>query len=229
MTGLRSAGTMDLFADAPAAPGGPRIEPLADGAVVLRSYAAAQAEALWLEACSVIEAAPLRRMFTPGGLRMAVAMTNCGALGWVSDRSGYRYDALDPEMGCAWPPMPGAMRGLAQAAAAAAGFPGFEPDACLVNRYEPGTRLSLHQDRDEKDMAQPIVSVSLGLPATFLFGGLKRHEPTRRVPLAHGDIVVWGGPSRLRYHGVLAIRDGWHPLTGACRINLTFRRAAGRA
>lgn len=220
------AGTMDLFADPPPVPVGPRVEPLADGAMVLRGFATATAGTLWREIGRVIEAAPLRHGVTPGGLRMSVAMTNCGALGWVSDRSGYRYDAVDPDDGRAWPSMPGPMRGLALAAAAAAGFPGFEPDACLINRYEPGTRLSLHQDRDEKDLRQPIVSVSLGLPAVFLFGGLKRNDPTVRVPLAHGDVVVWGGPSRLRHHGVLAIRDGWHPLTGASRVNLTFRRAS---
>lgn len=220
---------MDLFADQAAAPDGPRVEPLADGAVVLRGFATTTAEDLLREARGVIESAPLRRMLTPGGLRMAVAMTNCGALGWVSDRTGYRYDALDPSSSRPWPTMPAAMRALARSAAAAAGFPAFEPDACLINRYEPGTRLSLHQDRDERDHGHPIVSVSLGLPAVFLFGGLKRNDPTARVPLTHGDIVVWGGPSRLRYHGVLAVKEGWHPATGACRVNLTFRRAGCRS
>lgn len=219
-------GTMDLFADQPAAAQHPRAEPLADGAVVLRGFALQEAEALWGEVDRVIGAAPLRRMVTPGGLQMAVPMTNCGALGWVSDRKGYRYDAVDPDSGRRWPGMPAAWKAIARAAAAEAGFAGFEPDACLVNRYEPGTRLSLHQDRDEKDYSQPIVSMSLGLPATFLFGGAKRTDRTARVPLRHGDVVVWGGPSRLHYHGVLPIRDGWHPLTGACRVNLTFRRAS---
>lgn len=223
---MRSAGTMDLFAELPPGPGGASVEPLADGAMVLRRFASAQAERLWQDAGRVIAAAPLRHMVTPGGLRMAVAMTNCGALGWVSDRRGYRYEPVDPDSGKPWPPMPPSMRGLAEAAAAAAGFPGFEPDACLVNRYTPGTRLSLHQDRDEPDRGPPIVSVSLGLPAVFLFGGLRRSDPAMRVPLAHGDVVVWGGPARLRYHGVLAIQDGWHPLAGACRVNLTFRRAS---
>ena len=219
------AGTPDLFAEAPVE--GPRVEPLADGAAVLRGFVLATAEDHWRDIGQVIEAAPLRRMLTPGGLRMSVAMTNCGALGWVSDRRGYRYDPVDPDSGRAWPEMPAALRSAARAAAAAAGFDGFDPDACLVNRYEPGTRLSLHQDRDEQDFTQPIVSMSLGLPAVFLFGGLKRRDPTVRVPLCHGDVVVWGGPSRLRHHGVMAIRDGWHPLTRACRVNLTFRRAAG--
>lgn len=220
------AATMDLFADHPAAADAPRVEPLADGAAVLRGFVADAAEELWREISRVIEAAPLRKMVTPGGRQMSVAMTNCGALGWVSDRRGYRYDAVDPDSGRPWPDMPQALQNVARAAAAAAGFPGFDPDACLINRYEPGTRLSVHQDRDEADFGQPIVSVSLGLPAVFLFGGLKCNDRTVRVPLSHGDVVVWGGPSRLRHHGVLAVRDGWHPLAGACRVNLTFRRAS---
>lgn len=219
-------GTLDLFADAPAGSVGWHVEPLAEGAVVLRGFAADMAAELWREIGHVIAAAPLRRMVTPGGLPMSVAMTNCGALGWVSDRSGYRYDAVDPHSGRAWPDMPAAGQALARSAAAAAGFAGFAPDACLVNRYAPGTKLSLHQDRDEQDFSQPIVSVSLGLPAMFQFGGLKRSERCVRVPLLHGDVVVWGGPSRLRHHGVLTLREGWHPLTGACRVNLTFRRAS---
>lgn len=231
---------MDLFGDEPgdgrgaptdtpalhtAAPPPPRTEALADGAVVLRGGAAGLAAALWQDVGHVTGAAPLRHLVTPGGRPMAVAMTNCGARGWVSDRRGYRYTAQDPRSGQAWPDMPATWRALAQSAAAAAGFVGFEPDACLVNRYEPGTALSLHQDRDEHDLGHPIVSVSLGLPAVFLFGGLQRRDRCLRVPLQHGDVVVWGGPSRLRFHGVQALRDGWHPLTGACRVNLTFRRA----
>ena len=156
---------------------------------------------------------------------MSVAMSNCGDLGWVSDRSGYRYDTVDPESGKRWPVMPGSLLALARLAAARAGFSGFEPDACLVNRYEPGARLTLHQDRNERDFSEPIVSVSLGLPAMFLFGGPKRSDKTVRVPLVHGDVVVWGGAARLHHHGVLAIKDGMHALTGAFRINLTFRRA----
>ena len=157
---------------------------------------------------------------------MSVAMTNCGAAGWVTDRTGYRYDRHDPESGRRWPTMPDVFADLAAQAAARAGFDGFAPDACLVNHYEPGTRLSLHQDKDERDFEAPIVSVSLGLPAVFLFGGLHRAETPRRVPLAHGDVVVWGGPARLRYHGVLPLETGHHPLMGARRINLTFRKAA---
>lgn len=217
--------TLDLFDGLSEALDAARIEPLVDGAAVLRGFAAAAAEDLWLDIGRVVEAAPLRRMVTPGGLPMSVAMTNCGARGWVSDRKGYRYDVADPESGRAWPRMPTAMQHLAQTAAAVAGFPGFDPDACLINRYAPGTRLSLHQDRDEQDFKHPIVSVSLGLPALFQFGGLKRTDRAMRVPLRHGDVVVWGGPSRLRFHGVLPLPDGWHPMTGACRVNLTFRRA----
>lgn len=227
MVVIGQAGTMDLFADLAPAADGPRVEPLADGAVVLRGFAKATADTLWLEIGRVIEAAPLRHLVTPGGLRMSVAMTNCGKLGWVSDRRGYRYDPVDPDSGRAWPPLPAALQGLARDAAAAAGFAAFEPDACLVNRYEPGARLSLHQDRDEIDFGQPIVSLSLGLPAVFLFGGAKRNDGTVRVPLVHGDVVVWGGASRLSFHGVLAVKDGWHPMTGACRVNVTFRRASG--
>jgi len=152
-------------------------------------------------------------------------MTNCGALGWITDRTGYRYDAIDPLTGEPWPAMPPSLLRLATSAAAKAGFPDFQPDACLVNRYEPGTRLSLHQDRNERDFSQPIVSVSLGLPATFLFGGLKRADKTLRIPLSHGDVAVWGGPARLRYHGVSPLKDGEHPLWGRRRINLTFRKA----
>ena len=164
-------------------------------------------------------------MITPGGFRMSVAMTNCGVLGWVSDRSGYRYDVMDPEGSQPWPPMPDPFLRLATRAAAKAGFQKFVPDACLINRYDPGARLTLHQDKNELDYDQPIVSVSLGLPATFLFGGLKRADKTIRVQLRHGDVVVWGGPARLRYHGVLQLKEGHHPLTGGHRINLTFRKA----
>ena len=215
--------TFDLFDAQDAVE--PATEPIAEGAVVLRAFARAVQDGLLADVTAVIAAAPLRHLVTPGGLRMAVAMTNCGALGWLSDRRGYRYDALDPERGVPWPPMPDSFLRLAREAAAAAGFAGFTPDAGLINRYVPGTKLSLHQDRDERDHGAPIVSVSLGLPAVFLFGGSKRTDKARRVSLRHGDVVVWGGPSRLRFHGVLALADGEHPLLGRQRINLTFRRA----
>lgn len=202
-----------------------RTEPLAPGAAVLRGFARAGDAALLADLAHVTGAAPFRHMLTPNGLRMSVAMTNCGALGWVSDKTGYRYDPADPETGRPWPCLPASFLLLASDAAAQAGFEGFVPDACLVNRYEPGARLSLHQDRDERDFGAPIVSVSLGLPAVFLFGGGSRSDKALRVPLAHGDVVVWGGPARLRYHGVLALKDGRHPLLGPRRINLTFRKA----
>jgi alkylated DNA repair protein (DNA oxidative demethylase) len=220
--------TLDLF-DA-TVDGVPPVEPstlpLADGAMLLRRFALPVQGELLADLRDVIERAPFRHLVTPGGLRMSVAMTNCGARGWVSDRTGYRYDVLDPESGSPWPAMPDSFARLAVGAAAQAGFSGFEPDACLVNRYEPGAKLSLHQDRDERDMGAPIVSVSLGLPAVFLFGGLRRADKPARLPLAHGDVVVWGGPSRLRFHGVMPVMQGHHPLLGNQRINLTFRKAA---
>jgi alkylated DNA repair protein (DNA oxidative demethylase) len=204
----------------------PASRPLAPGAVLLAGFARADAPRLLADVQAVAAAAPFRHLITPGGFRMSVAMTNCGSLGWVSDASGYRYDRDDPDSGRPWPAMPPSLLALATGAAARAGFPGFQPDACLVNRYEPGARLTLHQDKDEHDFGAPIVSVSLGLPAVFQFGGLKRAERPARVPLFHGDVVVWGGPSRLRFHGVLPVADGWFEGVGRCRINLTFRRAA---
>jgi alkylated DNA repair protein (DNA oxidative demethylase) len=201
-------------------------EPLCDGAVLLRGFARASEVTLVDGVREVVAQAPLRHMITPGGLRMSVAMTNCGSLGWVSDRAGYRYASLDPASGRPWPAMPAAFASLAADAAEAAGFANFDPDVCLVNRYEEGTRLSLHQDRDERDYEKPIVSVSLGVGAMFLFGGLKRSDRVTRVRLEHGDVVIWGGPARLRYHGVLPLEPGSHPLTGAQRFNLTFRKAA---
>jgi alkylated DNA repair protein (DNA oxidative demethylase) len=204
---------------------GERPEPLAEGAVVLRGFARGEATALLAAVRKVTAAAPFRNMITPGGLRMSVAMTNCGRAGWVTDRRGYRYEAADPMTGRTWPPIPVSFRELAVSAADAAGFAGFEPDACLVNRYEPGTRLSLHRDENERDLSAPIVSVSLGLPAVFLFGGLSRGDRPRRIPLESGDVVVWGGPARLTYHGVALLADGEHPITGRCRINLTLRKA----
>lgn len=200
-------------------------ERLAPGACVLRGLASDIAGNLLDGIDRIAARAPFRRLVTPGGKTMSVAMTNCGALGWCSDRRGYRYTRDDPETGAAWPAMPAPFAAFARDAAREAGFDDYAPDVCLINRYEPGTRLTLHQDQDECDHHSPIVSVSLGLPATFLFGGFARSDPQQRVPLAHGDVVVWGGPSRMRYHGVLPIRSDTHPLTGACRYNLTFRVA----
>jgi alkylated DNA repair protein (DNA oxidative demethylase) len=213
---------LELFASAPPLRGQ---EPLAEGALVLRGYALDDMPELLDQLRQLLAITTLRHMTTPGGKRMAVAMSNCGPLGWVSDRRGYRYQSFDPLTDTAWPAMPPSFRALAERAAAHAGYPRFDPDACLVNRYEPGTRLTLHQDRDENDRRAPIVSVSLGLPAVFLFGGAERRDPTRRVPLGHGDVVVWGGPSRLNYHGVMPIKAGLHPELGSYRYNLTFRRA----
>jgi alkylated DNA repair protein (DNA oxidative demethylase) len=193
---------------------------LAQSAYVLHRFAAAAGEELVQEILSVAARAPFRNMITPGGRRMSVAMTNCGNIGWVTDAAGYRYQAAEP-----WPAMPTLFADFALRAAQQAGFDNFHPDACLINRYEPGTRLTLHQDRDEKDFEQPIVSVSLGLPCKFLFGGTKRSDRVRRILLEHGDVVVWGGISRLVYHGVDTLADGTHPLTGSLRYNLTFRRA----
>jgi len=198
---------------------------LADGAALLQGFAAARSDNLLSALQSIVSAAPFRHMVTPGGFRMSVAMTNCGHAGWVSDPSGYRYDPVDPNTGQPWPAMPAVFFDVATQAAAAAGFENFEPDACLVNRDEPRTRISLHQDKDERDFTAPIVSVSLGLPAVFLFGGLKRSERPVRIPVKNGDVVVWGGPSRLVYHGVAPLPEGEHPATGRTRINLTFRKA----
>ncbi|HEY3328256.1 MAG TPA: DNA oxidative demethylase AlkB [Novimethylophilus sp.] len=215
---------MNLFRDVASEPWQ---EPLGPGAVVLRGFAIDDAAALLAAVETVAAKSPFRRMVTPGGFEMSVAMTNCGQLGWTSDRSGYRYDPADPLTGRRWPEMSEALLKLASSAATTAGFDEFVPDACLINRYQPGARLTLHQDKNERDFSQPIVSVSLGVPAVFLFGGLRRSDKTRRVPLVHGDVVVWGGPARLRYHGVLALKENHHPPLGSHRINLTFRKAGG--
>jgi alkylated DNA repair protein (DNA oxidative demethylase) len=213
----------DLFGDAsdPVR----RDEPLDGGAVLLRGFALAEETALLAALDAILAQAPWRHMTTPGGRRLSVAMTNAGPLGWLSDRRGYRYEPNDPLSGQPWPAMPPAFQRLAAAAAAHAGFAGFEPDACLINRYTTGTRLGLHQDRDERDLTQPIVSVSLGIPAIFLFGGEHRSDRRLRVPLIHGDVVVWGGPARLRHHGILPVKADQHAVLGDCRINLTLRRA----
>src|SRR6266571_4581241 len=193
----------------------PSHERLDEGAVLLRGFATAEAPLLVEEVAVVAQAAPFRHLVTPGGYTMSVAMTNCGRVGWVSDRKGYRYDPLDPDTNSPWPALPGAFLDLARRAAAEGGFPDYDPDACLINRYIAGAKLGLHQDRDEKDQWAPIVSVSLGLPAVFLWGGKRRSDPVRRLRLESGDIAVWGGPARFTYHGVAPLSDGHHPLTGA--------------
>lgn len=201
-------------------------EPLCEGALVLRGFALEHDAAIFAALQNILTKSPLRHMITPGGFRMSVAMSNCGTYGWVTDRRGYRYDKIDPECGQAWPAMPELFVKLAQEAAAQAGYQDFVPDACLINRYEADARMSLHQDKNERDFTQPIVSVSLGIPAMFLFGGMQRADKAIRVPLAHGDVVVWGGSARLRYHGVLALKTATHPLVGEHRINLTFRKVS---
>ncbi|MHC4048709.1 DNA oxidative demethylase AlkB [Bradyrhizobium sp. 25ACV] len=214
--------TADLFDSVAEAQ--PSREEIADGAVLLRGFVKPIETELIAAVRAIVAQSPFRRMTTPGGHLMSVAMTNCGERGWITDHTGYRYDPIDPRTGAPWPEMPPVLRDLARHAAEQGDFQNFAPDACLVNRYEPGTRLSLHQDKDELDYAAPIVSVSLGLPATFLFGGLVRSDKPRRFRLVHGDVVVWGGASRLAYHGVAPLADGEHALLGRKRINLTFRR-----
>jgi alkylated DNA repair protein (DNA oxidative demethylase) len=198
-------------------------ERLGPGTVVIREFA--ENLDLLADLKQVVLQARFRHMVTPGGFEMSVAMTNCGTFGWITDRAGYRYDRIDPLSGKPWPAMPASFLSLATRAAARAEYPDFVPDACLINRYQPGAKLSLHQDKDERDYAHPIVSVSLGLPAVFQFGGMQRKDKTIRVTLNHGDVMVWGGPDRLRFHGVLPITQGVHWVLGQNRINLTFRRA----
>ena len=202
----------------------PSREPLEEGAVLLRGFATPDAPALVSEIAHIAETAPFRHLVVPGGHTMSVAMTNCGRTGWVSDRTGYRYDPVDPSTGQRWPSMPAIFLDLAGRAAAEAGFARYDPDACLINRYAAGAKLGLHQDRDENDPVAPIVSVSLGLPATFLWGGKHRSDPVRRMRLESGDVAVWGGPARFVYHGVAPLKAGDHPLTGDVRLNLTFRK-----
>ncbi|MGZ3422296.1 MAG: DNA oxidative demethylase AlkB [Polyangiales bacterium] len=211
---------LELFDDPP----GTRVE-LGREAWVLRGFALPFVERVVPLIERIAAVAPFRHMVTPGGFTMSAALTNCGELGWTSDASGYRYSSIDPTTGRQWPAMPSAFLELARGAAREAGFADFTPDACLVNRYLPGSRLTLHQDKNERDYSAPIVSVSLGLPATFLFGGMHRSDDTVRVELKHGDVAVWGGVDRLRYHGVMQLAEGRHPLLGGQRINFTFRKA----
>jgi len=210
----------DLFAG----PGGP--EQIGPGTWLLHGEVLDAAPALFAEVQRLTAAAPFRQMQTPGGYRMSVAMSNCGPLGWITDRAGYRYTATDPQSGLPWPPLPPLFLQIAGAAAEGAGYPGFVPDACLINRYEPGARMALHQDIDERDFTAPIVSVSLGLPVVFLFGGAQRSDKPARLLLSHCDVLVWGGPDRRRFHGVMPLQAGRHELLGEQRINLTFRKAA---
>jgi alkylated DNA repair protein (DNA oxidative demethylase) len=218
----RPLAARDLFEVLAATPGR---EVIADGAMILRGFLRDEGEAILRAIDSVAARAPFRRMVTPGGFTMSAAMTNCGRAGWITDRRGYRYTDVDPESGRPWPELPALFVNVARRASAAAGFPGFVPDACLINCYEPGARLSLHQDRNERDFSAPIVSVSLGVHAIFLFGGAERSDRPGRWRLEHGDVVVWGGPARLAFHGVAPLAEGEHPLTGSRRFNLTLRKA----
>jgi alkylated DNA repair protein (DNA oxidative demethylase) len=210
--------TLELFA----AEREPKIT-LGEGITLLRGFA--DTAKLFPLILRIAESAPFRHLVTPGGQTMSVAMTNCGPVGWTSDRTGYRYSSRDPLTSRDWPRMPEEFERLALDAATAGGFPKFVPDACLINRYEPGARLTAHRDADEQNFAQPIVSVSLGLPASFAFYGLTRGGKGRSVALTDGDVLVWGGPSRLVYHAVRPVKPGQHPLTGGFRYNLTFRHA----
>lgn len=194
-------------------------------AFVLKGFAQAQEVALWHAVQEVVAVAPWRQLLTPGGRKMSVWTTNCGSWGWLSDAKGYRYEQCDPLRQEPWPSMPKVFLELATSAAAQAGFANFAPDACLINSYQPGTKMGLHQDRDEVDLQAPIVSVSLGLAAQFLWGGERRNDRPKRVELSHGDVVVWGGVDRLKFHGITKIMNGCHPLLGQQRINLTFRQA----
>ena len=218
-----SSGSIELFSESDDTEF--KKEWVSQAAVVLRGFAKAEEILLYASLESVVAKAPFRQMETPGGFTMSVAMTNCGKYGWVSDRKGYHYDPLDPLTKKPWPAIPESFLTLAKSAAAKAGFDNFNSDVCLINCYKPGARLSLHQDKDELDFTQPIVSVSLGVPAVFLFGGLKRKDKPVRIPLTHGDVVIWGGPDRLRYHGVMPLKEAWHSFSGSQRINLTFRKA----
>ncbi len=214
--------TRNLFEDEV---GETKPEKIGEGAILLRGFALREAAEIQAELKKVAAKAKPRKMQTPGGHYMSVAMTNCGEAGWTTDRKGYQYAKVDPETGRLWPEIPEVMMRLAARAAETAGYPDFEPDSCLINYYEPASKMGLHQDKNEEDYSQPIVSVSLGISATFLFGGLKRTDPTRKIKLEHGDVVVWGGRSRMVYHGIAPLKAGEHPETGALRINLTFRKA----
>ena len=212
----------DLFDDASLFPSQ---QQLAEGVCLLSGQANSMMPAIWQAVEDVLRQAPLRQMQTPGGYTMSVAMSNCGELGWISDRHGYRYSRLDPQSGQPWPAMPEILQELARIWAAEAGFDNFVSNACLINCYQAGSKMSLHLDRDERDFAHPILTLSLGLPARFMLGGLQRQDPYRKLLLQHGDVLVFGGPARLCFHGIMPLADGDHALLGKRRISLTFRRA----
>ncbi len=211
---------MDLFSPADHTP-----VALAEGATWLPGFALPMMQTLWPCVAEALAIQPAMHMMTPMGYPMSVKTASLGEWGWVGSQAGYGYSAQHPETGQPWPPIPAVIMQLAEAAAMAAGFANFVPDSCLINVYAPGSKMGLHQDKDERDFSQPIVSVSLGLPATFLWGGHRRLDKPIKLPLVHGDVVVWGGASRRVYHGVATVKPGQHPLTGAQRINLTLRKA----
>lgn len=198
---------------------------LAEGAMVLRRFATPVVVALMEGVEAVVAQSPLRRLIVPNGRPMRIEMTNCGLVGWVNIDGRYRYSRVDPLTGRSWPGMPATFRRIAGAAASAAGYPDFQPAVCIINRYAVGADLQMHQDRDDTQDRQPVVSVSLGLPAIFHFGGQGRGEKPLTIPLDDGDVVVWGGASRMHRHGVAPVAPGVHPRTGAYRYNLTFRTA----
>ena len=218
---------LNLFEDPPPEADALRVA-LAPGAVLMRGFALDGDVELLQAVESVLAQAPPRHWQTPGGGTMSVATTRCGPVGWVPDESdgdgGGHYVAQHPRTGQPWPAMPACLMDFALCAANEAGYPQFVPDSCLINHYVPGAKLGLHQDKYEIDLHAPIVSLSLGLPAVFLFGGFARSDRTQRYRLVHGDVVVWGGPSRLRFHGVLPVADGTHALVGRRRLNVTFRK-----
>lgn len=216
--------TFDLFSDEPQRPE-PAVDQIGACSWVLHSFAMPWIDRLLPELDAVLARAPFRHMVTPGGFTMSAALSSCGSFGWTTDRQGYRYSSTDPQTNQPWPPIPEALLQLAAAAAAATGFADFIPDACLINRYVPGAKMSLHQDKDEQDLQWPVVSLSLGIAAVFLFGGFERKDKSQRIALQHGDVVVWGGVDRLRFHGVLPVKPAVHPLLGEQRINITFRKA----
>jgi len=210
---------MNLFSQLAAEPTHEEIFP---GATLMRGLAQAQ-DGEFLEAMQgVLSAAPLHHATTPTGLPMGVMVSDCG----TPEAFRRRWDPANPAVRQMWPPMPRALLDFSLRCAVRAGFPLFRPDTCHVNRYQAGTKLGLHQDRHECDMSQPIVSVSFGLECVFLLGGLERTDSPKRILLEHGDVIVWGGPSRMRFHGVQPLKPGHHPLTGPYRYNLTFRKVA---
>ncbi|THJ30850.1 DNA oxidative demethylase AlkB [Lampropedia aestuarii] len=213
--------SFDLFADSPEEQ---RVA-LGPQAVVLRQKASPLAAELVARIEDVLQHSPLYQMATPGGKPLSVRTTSCGTHGWSSDPTGYSYVRHHPLTDQAWPEIPAAWSALATEAAQEAGFAQFAPDTCLINQYGLDSKMALHQDRSEQDLRQPVVSISLGMSALFLWGGMQRSDKPAHVLLHHGDMVVWGGVDRLRFHGIKHLTGAPHPQLGAMRYNLTLRRA----